>query len=151
MMLTIFEEAALLAEAEVFRTIPVPKLRQLVFACERFEFADGEVIIHQGVEAHSGYLIVEGEVDISIDIDLETRDLATIGPGNVVGDHALVEGGNYLITATANGPTQVLRISRDVFLQLLDGNKELLTEMLRVLSERKSMAEQMFGITFDET
>ena len=149
-MITVFDESDLLAANPMFSSVPPAKLRQLVFASDRYEFADGEEIIRQGDPGAAGFLLLEGSAVGHIRMDDESRELGTVGPGFVVGDHAMIIGGSYVATAISKGKTKVLRIPREALLQVLEGDEQTLPAMMQALAERKAAAESKLGIRFDE-
>ena len=145
-MKTIADEAKTLAMDETFQGLPATQLRQLAFASERFAFADGEPIIRQGDDEGNGYLVLEGKVDATLKTEEGERKLGTVEAGFLVGFDALITGGNYLVTVTANGPATLLRIRRTSFLELLEGDKEAMSRLLRTLSERKARVEEQLSV-----
>lgn len=148
-MITVFDEAAILSDNAIFGVLSPAKLRQLAFSSERVVSRGGEIIIRQGDEGEHGFLVLDGEVSVERTVDGETKELAKLGRGYVAGDHAMIAGGPYRVTVTARATTHVLRIHRDVLLQLLDGDKAAMREMIRVLAARKAEVEEALGLTFD--
>ena len=149
-MITIADETRALVAADTLRFLPEAKLRQLAFASERFHFADGEAIVVQGETREDGFLLLTGEADVSIELPDGIRELATVGPGFVAGDHALIMGGPYKVTARARGKVEVLRIRREDLLVLIEGDRDAMTAMLNALAERKAAAEELFSLSFDQ-
>ena len=145
-MITIDTEARMLAKAEVFAHLSESQVRQLAFASKRYSFARGEVIIRQGEAADSGFLLLEGTADIAHRNGGEDRVLTTADTGAILGDVAMVSGSPYKVTATASGQVETLATSREVFLQLLEGDNEAMAQVLRSLAERKAWAEQEFSL-----
>jgi hypothetical protein len=65
--------------------------------------AKGTVLTRQGEEATDLYLLLDGVLALSVNGD----DLAELGPGAVVGERALLEGGKRTSTLTAVTPVRV--------------------------------------------
>ncbi len=149
-MITLADETEALASASTLKFLSETKLRQLALVSERFVFQDGDTIIAQGSGGEDGYILLDGETDVSIDLSDGPRFLATMGKGFIAGDHALIMGGPYKVTVLARGTTHVLRIQREDLLILLDGDREAMSEMLNTLAERKAAAEEMFSISLDD-
>jgi hypothetical protein len=67
------------------------------------ELAAGTLLTQQGEEASELYLILDGMVSVEVD----GRDLGDLGPGAVVGERALLEGGRRTATLRAVTPVRV--------------------------------------------
>lgn len=83
-------------------------------------FRRGEVIFHAGDPGDALFIIVSGDVKISL--PSETGDeaiLATLRPGAVFGELALLDGAPRSATATALGPTETVVLPRDRFRELI--------------------------------
>ena len=83
-------------------------------------FRRGEVIFHIGDPGDALFVIVDGEVKISL--PSETGDeaiLATLQVGDVFGELALLDGAPRSASATAIGPTETVVLPRDRFRELI--------------------------------
>jgi hypothetical protein len=69
--------------------------------------AEGTVLTQQGDEADELYVILDGLVSV----DVDGRDLGDLGPGAVVGERALLEGGRRTATLRAVTPIRVAAAS----------------------------------------
>ena len=88
-------------------------------ACAR-RFRRGEVIFHIGDPGDALFVIVSGEVKTSL--PSETGDeaiLATLRPGDVFGELALLDGAPRSASATALMPTETVILPRDRFRELI--------------------------------
>jgi CRP-like cAMP-binding protein len=83
-------------------------------------FKRGEVIFHIGDPGDALFVIVSGQVKISLPSDTgEEAILATLGPGDVFGELALLDGAPRSASATAMGPTETVVLPRDRFRELI--------------------------------
>lgn len=71
-----------------------PKVRKL---------KEGATLTVQGEEADSIYLLLDGVIQVSVD----GEDIAAIGPGALIGERAVLEGGRRTATLTASCPCKV--------------------------------------------
>jgi hypothetical protein len=71
-----------------------PKVRKL---------AVGDTLVRQGETGDELFLLLDGVVGV----DVDGEDLAELGPGSVVGERALLEGGVRTCTLTARTPCKV--------------------------------------------
>lgn len=101
-------------------------------------FRRGEVITRQGSEAHHLYMITKGQVEVRVGGDNGTgRRVATLGPGDVFGEMALMTGEPR--TATVHALTDVVcyRLSKDGFQDVLHRRPEIAEAISHLLAERK--------------
>jgi CRP-like cAMP-binding protein len=95
-------------------------LERLAAGMRSRRFRRGEVIFHLGDPGDALFVIVSGEVKISL--PSETGDeaiLATLRPGDVFGELALLDGAPRSASATALGPTETVVLPRDRFRELI--------------------------------
>jgi CRP-like cAMP-binding protein len=95
-------------------------LERLAAGMRARRFRRGEVIFHLGDPGDALFVIVSGEVKISL--PSETGDeaiLATLRPGDVFGELALLDGAPRSASATALGPTETVVLPRDRFRELI--------------------------------
>jgi CRP/FNR family cyclic AMP-dependent transcriptional regulator len=83
-------------------------------------FRRGEVIFHLGDPGDALFVLVTGDVKISLPSDTgDEAILATLGPGAVFGELALLDGAPRSATATAMSPTEAVVLPRDRFRELI--------------------------------
>lgn len=95
-------------------------LERLAASMRARRFRRGEVIFHVGDPGDALFVIVSGDVKISL--PSETGDeaiLATLRPGDVFGELALLDGSPRSASATALGATEAVVLPRDRFRELL--------------------------------
>lgn len=95
-------------------------LERLAASMRARRFRRGEVIFHIGDPGDALFVIVSG--DIKISLPSETGDeaiLATLRPGDVFGELALLDGAPRSASATALGATETVVLPRDRFRELL--------------------------------
>ena len=95
-------------------------LERLAASMRARRFRRGEVIFHIGDPGDALFVIVSGDVKISL--PSETGDeaiLATLRPGDVFGELALLDGAPRSASATALGLTETVVLPRDRFRELL--------------------------------
>lgn len=63
----------------------------------------GQRLVEQGAEGRNIFLVLDGMLTVTVD----GNDLAEIGPGAVVGERAVLEGGRRTSTLTATTPVKV--------------------------------------------
>ena len=79
----------------------------------------GEILFAAEEAADCGFVIQEGSFRLETKSKLAAE--VTVGPGTLLGEMALIAEIKRPATATANEPSTVMRISRTLFLKMLEG------------------------------
>ena len=111
---------ASLAAIPFFGGLDPDALERLAATMRSRRFRRGEVIFHIGDPGDALFVIVSGEVKISL--PSETGDeaiLATLRPGDVFGELALLDGAPRSASASALMPTETVILPRDRFRELI--------------------------------
>ena len=111
---------ASLAAIPFFGGLEPAALERLAAGMRSRRFRRGEVIFHVGDPGDALFVIVAGEVKISL--PSETGDeaiLATLRPGDVFGELALLDGAPRSASASALTPTETVILPRDRFRELI--------------------------------
>jgi CRP/FNR family transcriptional regulator, cyclic AMP receptor protein len=91
-------------------------LAVLARTMRRREYRAEQVIWRQGDDAGTLVFIVAGRVQISLELPGgATAEVAQVGPGEVMGEMGVIDGGHRSVTATAKEPTVVLMLARADF------------------------------------
>ena len=114
------EVAAFLATVPLLEGIPAAELADLAGHMRRRDLPAGEVLWRQGEESRAMLLIVDGRVSISLPLPGErTVEVGTMGPGEVLGEIPLVDGGRHSATASVAEPASLLSLGRADFAALV--------------------------------
>ena len=127
---------ALLA-SPLFQAMQPSELDEILkFSSER-RFARGAIIFQQGDEGSSMMAVLVGRVRVSA-VSGEGKEviLNTIGPGEVFGEIALLDGKERSADVTAVEDTVLLVVERRHFIPFLRRNEDLYLRMLVVLCDR---------------
>jgi hypothetical protein len=76
---------------------------------ERRELEQGDALVKEGDAGNELYLLLDGVVDVEVNGDV----VAEIGPGALLGERALLEGGKRTATIWATSPVRVVVIPAD--------------------------------------
>ena len=110
-------ELALLRSVSLLSLLPEPTLESLARALVRVEVAAGEVFIREGDPGDLFYVIETGTVDVT----KNGQHLATLGPGDYVGEIALLRDVPRTATVTATGPAVLQALDREHFIPAVTG------------------------------
>jgi CRP-like cAMP-binding protein len=134
--MSINQEVELLRRIPMFSKIDPAKLRLLAFASERVTFAPGEVLYRQGDPADAAYLIIDGGVAVTVELASGPLLVAKVGKDQIVGEIGIICDVPRTATNTAEGQTVTLRITRDLFFQMINDFPVMGVEIMRVLAHR---------------
>ena len=102
-------------------------------------FPAGAVIITEGKEGNQMYVVMEGEVSISLKDTL----LATAKPGEIVGEMALINSDLRSATVTAKTDCLLALIDHSSFESLLRHVPEFSIHVMNVLANRLQIAFEL--------
>ena len=95
-------------------------------------FDSGQVIFAEGDPGSSMYVVVDGEVEITV----AGRSVRTIGAGGIFGEMALIEHGPRSGTATAKTAVRLVAIDERRFHFLVQQTPFFALQVMRIMSER---------------
>jgi len=116
---------AAIREALPFSQLPPAALEELAGAAEATRFDEGAVLIREGDPGLDYHLITAGEVEVSQD----GRAVRRLGPGDGVGEIALLRRSPRTATVTALTPVETLRLDAPAFLDAVTGHPATLTRL----------------------
>jgi CRP-like cAMP-binding protein len=92
--------------------IPEEELDAVASIASERDFAAGETVMAEGDFGHSMLLIEEGSADVSV----EGTNVRTVGPGDVVGEVAILSSGRRTASVVATSPVRAISFfKRDVW------------------------------------
>jgi CRP/FNR family transcriptional regulator, cyclic AMP receptor protein len=116
------ETVAFLATVPLLEGIPAAKLEELAGILRYREVSAGEVLWREGDEAEAMLLIVDGRISVSLRLPGDRAvEVTTVGPGEVLGEVPLLDGGQRSATARVIEPASLLSLSRADFAALVSG------------------------------
>lgn len=126
------ERVAWLRRVPLFAELSAAQLTSIAPLVEEVDTAAGQVLLQQGQFGQELLIIVDGAAEVTRD-GQHVRDL---GPGDVLGEIALLDGKPRTATVTTREPTTVLSIKKRAFDTMLDRVPGLPHELLRALATR---------------
>lgn len=117
------------------------------------KFSKGESIIARGSAGDCLYVIQMGRVEVSIVLaEGHKAVLNQMGPGEVLGEIALLDGGPRSADATAASPeVQLIAIGKREILGILDGSSDVAMTLIRELCRRVRNASDMFEVKSEKS
>jgi CRP-like cAMP-binding protein len=122
---------------EMLRRVPAlaaysdAQLADLAALVDELAIESGHVLTREGTTGREAFLIVDGEATVTIGGEL----VATVGPGQFVGEMSLLEREPCTATVTAIAPMRVLVMDPRSFGTMLS-DASMATRMARTLASR---------------
>lgn len=127
-----------LSDLPFFRGWTKDELSQIDRVAERVSYVPGEALIRENRTGLEFIVVLEGEIDVSVG----GTNVATLGPGDHVGEMALLDGTRTSATVTAVTPVKALLVGSREFQALLQQvptlDRKLLVSLTRRLREPAS-------------
>jgi CRP/FNR family transcriptional regulator, cyclic AMP receptor protein len=118
--------------ASIFADLPDDALERIKETVNEFDAPPGALLVQPGAEAQGLYIICDGTVAV------ETRGAGTIelGPGESVGELALLTPTTRSARVSAQTPVHGLAIDRADFTRILEAEPQIAISLLGVLARR---------------
>ncbi len=129
-------ETAALEKIPLFSGISHNHLKLLAFSSRRIDFADGQNLIKEGEPGKYAFVILDGEIDIILGKGKKQNVIATYGKDTLIGELSLLTDALTTATVRAAGPVTALRIEKDVFLQLMEGDGMVASQVASWVSNK---------------
>ena len=123
---------AALARVPLFSGLSARDLRSIATVAEEREVHAGQVLTEQGGPGDEFFIVADGEVAIEI----SGREVRRLGPGDYLGEIALVFGGKRSATATASKPSTLYVLGEADFAALMKRQPRIEDKILTTVSER---------------
>lgn len=132
--MTIAEE---LKKFPLFKSVELNELEALASMMQQQSYPQGAVLFEKDQPGDAMYLIRTGRIRVFLrDPQGNEITFRHFGPGQVVGEFALIDDKPRSASAEAAEPLEVMTLSREHFLALLRERPILGVEMMRSLAER---------------
>ncbi len=112
-------------------------LARIARASDEIAVPTGYVLVHEGDWGEEAFVIADGEAEVAVD----GRQLAVLGPGSVVGEMAVLDGGPRTATVAAVTPLRLFAFDSSVFTTLLDNVPLVARRVLSGMSHRLRAAQ----------
>ncbi|MGF1612182.1 MAG: cyclic nucleotide-binding domain-containing protein [Kiloniellales bacterium] len=112
---------------------------------QQFHYSKGEVILRQGEPGEYVCRVLSGHVEVVRELGDSAVVLGVVGPGEFVGEMAVVEQRRRSATVRAVDSVTAEKIAKDDFFRMISEDKELSYGLIVRLSERLRMADQMLA------
>ena len=121
--------------ARLFDTVEARTLGEIERSVEWRSLRAGEVLFRQGDPGDAAYVVVAGRLRVVIR-DPEERVLNEVGRGELIGEMALIEGVPRMATVLAIRDTDLARIPRSAFEELIERHPKAMLGVARTVLRR---------------
>jgi CRP/FNR family cyclic AMP-dependent transcriptional regulator len=121
-----------LAAVPLFEGLSKKQLRRISSLMTRLDRPAGQVLTKEGQTGQEFFIVLDGEVEVH----QGDRVIATRGPGDYLGEIALLDNRPRTATVVATTPVSVEVLSRREFISLLAETPELSEQILATMAQR---------------
>ena len=122
----------MLRAVSLFSTLSGKELEAVERLADTVDVPAGHVLMRQGSSGGEMFVIASGAVVV----DRNGRELATLGPGSVVGEMALLSEGPRTATATAIEPSTLFVLAHREFHSLMADSADVRECVLNAVAQR---------------
>ena len=133
--------AEILRGLPYFSDLPEELLRAVCDLSRQIDVEAGQVIIEEGSTSEEMYVLVEGELVVTKHQESRDVELARVGPGEVVGELALLDKRPRIASVSAAIPSRLVRIPAEAFEALLEDSRVVRRMVGTVTSRLRSTEE----------
>jgi CRP/FNR family transcriptional regulator, cyclic AMP receptor protein len=126
-----------LSHVPLFANLNASELKKVSRLTTALSVKAGTVLTRQGEVGREFFVISSGKVEVSVDGDV----VATIGPGDFVGELSILDGGPRTATVTCLTDVELEVLTRAEFSQLLDDSPTLTRRLLVGVANRLREAD----------
>ena len=134
---------SLLSNVDLLRRVPLFALltesqaRQIADAVVKRRFKRGDRIVEQGLKSNALYIILSGRARV-LAADARGREviLATLQPGDYIGEMSLIDNEPHSATVRAEVQTDVLMLGRSEFARCMPAQDSMGHAVMQVLVQR---------------
>lgn len=114
------------------------QLDQLASRCRLVTYTRGMLVMNEGDFGGFMLAIVSGRLGITVGENRGKRQLATLGPGEIVGEMSLLTGARRAATVTALEATIAVEIPKVALEAMFQRSPDLLDRLGKLLAERRA-------------
>jgi CRP-like cAMP-binding protein len=133
---SVLERILLLREIPIFADLSAEDLELVANIAREEWYPANTAIFHQGEEGNVMFVIVEGRLQVVRTVQNIEQTLAERGPGEFVGEMAVIESAPRVATLRTQSDVRVLAIDGETFKGILRERPDVSFAVLRNISRR---------------
>ncbi len=126
------------AKVEMLKRVPLfsrcskKELGEIAQITDEIDLPEGRVLTKEGASGREFFVLVEGNADVR----RKRRKVGTLGPGDFLGEIALITKTPRTATVKTTSPVRALVVSEQNFRRLLERAPQVQIKVLEALAER---------------
>lgn len=144
-----YEAADLAAELLIAPNTPIPLTRKEARLVVRYMqpqlIAQDTIFIREGDKRDTGFMLLLLEGEVTVENIVVSRNepiiISVLGPGSLIGELGLLDGGPRYATCTAATPVHCVILTREALEQLMDDKPTIAAKLILAMASR--MAERL--------
>jgi zinc transporter ZupT len=134
------ERIKLLAKSDLMRHLPAEQIEQILPRICELQLKAGDILFRAGDAGDALYIVAHGKVEVLTEPATEgkiaTGPIAVLGEGHAFGEMSLLSGGPRTATIRAAENSDLLRIGKQDFEELIAADDELADAVKRISHQR---------------
>lgn len=118
-----------------FRRFSVGEIEALLSVTRRWDLKKGTLLFTEGSQGGSCFIIINGAVDVSLEVGGQHQLLARLPAGSVFGQVSLIDGEERSATCTISRAALLVELDRAECERILDSRSPLALKLLEVLND----------------
>jgi small-conductance mechanosensitive channel/CRP-like cAMP-binding protein len=135
----------LLSNIALFQDFSGELLQAITESFHLKELKPEKVLFNQGDDGDSLFVLVEGLLEVSSQVEGEKRHLSFLRPGSFLGEMALLTGEKRSADVTSSTESLVGELTKDSIMSLATENPEVLNKMTAVVAKRRLKNKEMWA------
>ncbi len=132
-----------LHKAPLFESLSRKELQHLARLADDMEVDAGKVLCREGEPGREFFVLMEGEVEV----ERGSQSLGVRGPGDFIGEIAILEDVPRTATVTAKTPLRFFVLSSQSFRSVVDEFPDVERKVLRTLAKRLAVIANDPGVS----
>jgi CRP-like cAMP-binding protein len=134
------DDILFLRKIATFRVLGPDALRVLAISIEKIHLRAGDILFEEGEPADGAYAIAAGVIRLRRATDKALDEPVLIRVGALIGESALLIENERSASAIAMEPSTLFKISRGIFLRMLESDVEAAAGLREMISRRVDAA-----------
>lgn len=143
--MSLASEVELIRRAPIFNAISPSMHKLLCFSSERLSYEAGQVMFREGDAPDAAYLVIEGTVEISVRTPQGPLVVNRLGSSDLLGETGIFGDTARTATATAASRVEALRITKDLFCNIVRECPDAALQLSRTLARRLAYTTAQLG------
>ncbi len=138
------DDIRILSAVRLFEGFTEEQLRLLAFGADTVQLASGRRLYREDDDADAAYAVVRGSISLFREQDGNRIPVATVGPGSLLGELALIADSRRLTSAAAATDAELIRLGRKMFRRILEEYPETAAALhRRILEDLQAMLRRI--------